>query len=733
MKQRIGVYVCHCGGNISDYVDVKEVVKQAKLDGEVVLAKDLMFTCSDSGQNEMIEDIKENKLDAMIVASCSPKLHLHTFRNVAIRAGLNPYNYVQVNIREQCSWAHSDKKKEATVKGIGLVHAGIKRVANSEALEKIKVDVRKSVIILGAGIAGMQSAIALAKMGNEVFLVEKEFFIGGRVAQAGELFISKQNGKKVIADLYEKLKSFNNITLFTGAELVKQTGSLGNFDVKIKIRPRYITKESLNQDFSQVIKDCPVTIPCGFDYGLTKKKAVYTKYNGAIPNIPVVDKEAIQKETAFLQKYSHFINLEQKEEFIDLKAGAILVATGFDSYEPFKDEYGCENNSNVIALPKFKRLLEQSDDKLIYNHRPIKSVAYIYCVGSRQTNGTNRYCSRFCCTAAIHSSLQLHEKFAGIQAYHLYRDIRTYGKQELLYEDSCKSGDIYIKFDENEPPIVKNCKTGTVITVTDQITNGEELSLEADLVVLVTGMVARKDSTDIANELKIPIGNDRFFNEIHPKLRPVETVINGIFIGGACQSPKSISSSVQSSMSAASKINALLKKGAIELEPIIAKIDQNACVWCGKCADVCEFDSIQKITQEAKEVAQVNESTCKGCGVCAPVCPEDAIQITNFTDCEIMGMIDGFLTEIVTTESDSKNEVEQDAKQPTLMKEFPKQWYGILESIKEEAKTIPQISNETGIKSDLVTYEVMTMNKYGIIHPDGLDDMDEYFLYKSNV
>jgi len=732
MKQRIGVYVCHCGGNISDYVDVKEVVKQAKLEGEVVLAKDLMFTCSDSGQNEMIEDIKENNLDAMIVASCSPKLHLHTFRNVAIRAGLNPYNYVQVNIREQCSWAHSDKKKEATIKGIGLVHAGVKRVLHSEALEKIKVDVRKSVIILGAGIAGMQSAIALAKMGNEVFIIEKDFFIGGRVAQAGELFISGQNGKKVIADLYEKLKSFSNITLFTGAELEKQTGSLGNFEVKIKIRPRYITKESQNEDFSQVIKDCPVTIPCGFDYGLTKKKAVYTKYDGAIPDIPVVDKKAIESEAAFLQKYSHYIDLEQKDEFIDLKAGAILVATGFDPYTPHEDEFGCENNPNVITLPKFKRLLEQSEDKLIYNHRPIKTVAYIYCVGSRQTNGTNRYCSRFCCTAAIHSSLQLHHKFGDVQAYHLYRDIRTYGKQEMLYEDSCKMGDIYIKYGEEEPPIVKGCRTGTIITVKDQITNGEELNLEADLVVLVTGMVAREDSKDIASELKIPIGNDRFFNEIHPKLRPVETVINGIFIGGTCQSPKSISSSVQSSMSAASKINALLKKGAIELEPIVAKIDQDACVWCGKCAEVCEFDSIQKITKGAKEVAEVNESTCKGCGVCAPVCPEDAIQITNFTDNEIIGMIDGFLTEIVSDDSE-KEEVVTDVKQPTLMKEFPIEWYSILEKIKEEAKTIPQISEELGMDKEKVMYDVMTMNKYGILFPEGLDDMDEYFLYKSKV
>lgn len=731
MKQRIGVYVCHCGGNISDYVDVKQVVEQSKLDGEVVLAKDLMFTCSDSGQNEMIDDIKENNLDAIVVASCSPKLHLHTFRNVAIRAGLNPYNYVQVNIREQCSWAHSDKKAEATVKGIGLVHAGVKRVANSQALEKIKVDVQKSVVVLGAGISGMQAAISLAKMGNQVFLVEKDYFIGGRVAQAGEIFISHQNGKDIITKLYNEIKKYKNITLFTGATLNKQTGSLGNFDVEIKIKPRYIKKEHWHDDFTQVMRDCPVTIPCGFDYGLTKKKAVFTKYEGAIPNVPVVDKKAIKNEKAFLKKYSHIIDIDQKPEYINLKAGAILVATGFDPYTPHHEEYGWGDDPSVITLPKFKRLLEQSKDRLVYKHRPIHRIAFIYCVGSRQTNGTNRYCSRFCCTATIHTSVQLHKKFDNMKAYHLYRDIRTYGKQEVIYEESCRLGDIYLQYDEDEPPVVKNCKSGTVVSVRDKLTNNEQLELEVDLVVLVTGMVAREDRHSIADKLKIPLGSDRFFNEIHPKLRPVETVINGVFIGGTCQGPKSISSSVQSALSAAAKINALLKKGAIELEPIVAKVDRSACVWCDKCTEVCEFDAILKVEFNGKEVAEINESVCKGCGVCAPVCPENAIEITNFTDKEIEGMIDGFMAKIETDENAAADKPEEEAKAPTIMKEFPPQWYKILESIAEEPKSIPQIVAEVKMPDEKVTWDVMTMNKYGILEPAGLDDMDEYYLYKA--
>ena len=658
MKERIGLYICHCGGNISDYVDVEEISKLAETEEGIVISKDVMFACADSNQKEMINDIKEKKLDAIVVASCSPKLHLHTFRNVAERAGINAYNYVQVNIREQCSWPHSDNPKEATAKAIGLIRAGIKRVAQSEALDKIEIDAKKAALVLGAGVSGMSAAINLAGLGNEVFLIEKESVVGGRVSDAGQLFMTEQNGKQLVEKLYNKVKSFSNITLFTNSTIEKVTGSLGNFNVEIKI------------------------------------------------------------------------NSKPEQESLHLNVGSILAATGFDSYQPKENEYGYKTFENVITLPDFKKLLDQSSDKLIINNRQIKQITFVYCVGNRQTKGENKYCSRFCCTSAIHTSLKVKERFKDTKMIHLYRDIRTYGKQEILYEKSSKQGDLYIRFDEKDPPLIEMQGDKLTVKVKDHLTSKKEFELETDLVVLVTGMVARVDSQQTSEKLKIPIGNDKFFNEIHPKLKPVETVIKGVFIGGACQGPKNISESVQSSLSAVAKIHALLKSGKIALEPIIARLEADKCEWCGKCAEVCEYDAIKPLTINNKTIAEINKASCVGCGICAPVCPTDAINLVQFTNCEIEAMIDGFMEKIEFKETENvieKNVAEADQ---ISMKEYPQIWKEITSSITKDKKTIPQICEELKQDSSLVTYHLMTMNKYNIIMADGMDEDEAYYYYK---
>lgn len=731
MKKRIGVYICHCGGNISDHVDVEEVARQANMEGEVVIAKDVMFACADSNQKEMVKDIKENNIDAIVVASCSPKLHLYTFRNVAIRAGLNPYNYVQVNLREQCAWAHSDKPKEATMTGIGLVKAGIKRVAQSQELENIEIKAYKVALIIGAGVAGMRAAIALAKVGIEVFLIEKDFFVGGRIAQNDEVFRSNQKGKEIISILYDEIKKSNKITLFTGATVDKVSGSVGNFSVNIKIKPRY-TKKCDIQRLNQAMSECKTTVPNDFDFGLYNRKAIYKNYPDALPDIPVIDKDLIINETGILKKYSDCIDLEQQNEIIPINAGAILVTTGFKSYQPKQDEFGYKSIKNVITLPEFKRVIENNDNKLVFNKQEIKNIAFIYCVGSRQKDGPNKYCSRICCTAAIHSSLQLHKKYENIHAFHLYRDIRTYGKHEILYEESSKKGDIYLKFDENEPPTVDQKGNKILVKIKDKLTKSKELELDADLVVLVTGMEPREDSHDLASKLNIPIGNDKFFNEIHPKLRPVETVINGVYIGGTCQAPRTITESIQSSMAAATKIHALIKDEKIIREPIVAKINADTCEWCGECEKVCDYDAINKVEKEGKSIAVVNEGACSGCGACTPVCPSDAIEVTNYTNDQIFGMIDGFTNEFNVDETKTDEDTDSsNVKSTILMKEFPDTWEEILKSIKESPKTIPQLSKETDIEISKVTYDVMTMNKYHIIEASGMDDMDEYYFYKN--
>lgn len=733
MKERIGIYICHCGGNISDYVDVEEIGKMLNEEDGVVISKDVMFACADSNQKQMVQDIVDNKLDAIVVASCSPKLHLHTFKNVAERAGLNPTNYVQVNIREQCSWPHSDQPREASVKAMGLIRAGMNRVSHSESLDNIEITVKKSVLVVGAGIAGMKAAIDLARLGNEVYLIEKDYFVGGHIAQSDNLFMSGQKGKEIVSNLYKEVKSFKNITVFTGVEVEKVTGSVGNFAIDIKIKPRFIKQKADFELVKQAMEECNTYVEDEFNLGFAKRKAIYKNYPEALPDLPVVVADALKEDKDLLEKYSKCFDLNQKDELLSLTAGGILIATGYDSYQPIEGEYGYKTVPNVITLPEFNRMIELNPKELTHNGNKVKKVAFIYCVGNRQTKGDNKYCSRQCCSAAINTSIQIKEKYEDITAFHLFRDIRTYGKQEMLYEKSSKQGDIYIRFDEKEPPKVELQGKKAWVKVKDYLTAKKELELEADLVVLVTGMVSRVDSKHISEKFKIPIGTDKFFNEIHPKLKPVETVIRGVFIGGSCQGPKNVTESVQSSLSAAAKINAMLKSGTISLDPIIARVDNTLCTWCGKCAEVCEYDAVKEVEFEGKQVALVNKSVCTGCGICAPICPYNAIEIAQYTDLEIESMIDGFMQTIVFNVNAAEEEKAEE-KEVLTMKEFPQLWKNIFKSIEENKKTIPQIADELNVDKDIVTYHMMTMNKYSIIVADGMDAKEEYYYYtKKNL
>lgn len=682
MKKRIGVYICHCGGNISDYVDVEELGKMFYEEENVIISKDVMFACADSNQKDMVNDIQGNQLDAIVVASCSPKLHLHTFKGVASRAGLNPMNYVQVNIREQCSWPHSDRPREATVKAAGLIRAGINRVAYSESLDNIEVPVKNAALVIGAGISGMKAAIDLANLGNEVYLIEKAFHVGGQIAEMDKVFMTNQSGKEIVSRLYNEIRSRENITLFTNATLEKVSGSLGNFNVEIKVRPYE--------------KDKP------------KSGSVSNKFNPL--NVTS-------------------LTLNEKEDRLAFLVGSILVTTGFDHYKPKEGEFGYNTLPNVVTLPDFKKMIDDNSGKLVYKGKEINSVGYIYCVGSRQFKGENQYCSRQCCTAAVHSSLQLKEKFSNIKTYHFYRDIRTYGKQEILYEQSCKQGDLYLKYEEKEIPKVSIDGKETIVKVVDYLTAKKEIEVPVDLVVLVTGMVPREDSVKISEILKIPIGSDKFFNEIHPKLKPVDTVIKGVYIAGTCQGPKNITESVQSSLAAAAKMNAFLQSGTISIDPIIARVDVNACTWCGKCADVCDYTAIKEVEDESgKHLAFVNKAVCTGCGICAPVCPENAIEVAQYTDNEIESMIDGFMQSVDIKERERVEEISEN--DVTTMKEYPQVWKDILNGIVDEKNTIPQIAENSGISADLVTYHLMTMNKYSIVLPAGTDEEQQYYYYK---
>ncbi|MCX6371713.1 MAG: FAD-dependent oxidoreductase [Actinobacteria bacterium] len=571
--RKIGVYVCQCGGNIGDYVDVDKVVEQIKGDDDVVVARSAMFTCSDATQQEIVQDAQEQGLDALVVASCSPKLHTVTFRDVAKRAGMNPFQYTQVNVREQCSWTHTDDHTGATEKAVRLVRAGINRTRLTEALEPIVVETTPRSLVVGGGVAGLRAALGLAEIGLGVFLVEKEPQLGGRVAGFAEMYPNERKGVELIATLEEKVRAHPAITVYTNAELMAKSGSFGNNQVTIAIHGEQL-------------------------------------------------------------------------ETVQVDVGSIIVATGADTYEPAAGEFGY-GLEGVVTLPEFKKMVDEAAGALEYNGRPVKTIAYIYCVGSRQdesVEGAHTYCSRYCCTAAVHAALKAAEKgSAGLRQYHLYRDIRTYGKYELLWNESREKRSLYLRMPDDEPPVVEKLSSGGLrVTTKDLLTDGEEVAIPADLVVLVTGMVPAENG-ELVSVLKLPVGNDGFFNEIHPKLRPVETIVDGVTICGSCQSPKNSAEAVASGLAAVTHSGAMLKRGYAELDPMVAIVDTDACTWCGKCLEACPYDAIEQVELDGKQVAQVIRTACKGCGGCVPVCPVDATDLLGYTDAQIRAMIDGMM------------------------------------------------------------------------------------------
>ena len=737
-KKKIGVYICHCGGNISDYVDVEKVKNAVKDHPGVELVKITMFTCSDASQVSMVEDIKEKGLDAMVVASCSPKLHLSTFRDVAKRGGLSPYNYIQVNIREQASWAHSDKPVEATEKAIHLVIAGIEKARRFTDLKPIEIEAVNTCVVIGAGISGMRSAIELADMGTQVFLIEKDNFVGGRVAQWGKIFQGDKRGDQIAGQLFEEVKKRKNINLFTGAQIISLKGNVGNFELSVKITPRYVTGKLTSEEFFTVQKECPKEIPDEFNFSLTSRKAIYKRNGQSWPDIPAIDMNTCEKCDICAKVGEEKIDLEQKPETLTLNTGAILVNTGFDPYEPEKGEFGYGNVPEVITLQQLMRLIELNhDQQLTYDGKQIKHIAFIYCVGSRKADGVHTYCSRFCCTGAIHAALLLQEKYQNIRTFHLHKGIRTYGKQEILYDEASRNGNLFLQFDEDNPPLVETSNGKINIKITDILTENKELELNPDLVVLVTGMDAREDKA-LQNILKIPQGSDRFFNEVHMKLRPVETVMDGIFIAGASQGPKNITETMFSTLAASAKANALISKGTITLEPNLAVIDEDKCTWCEKCDEICTYGAIQQVEKDGKTVAEIINASCKGCGACLPVCPEDAIELLGYTNSEIEAMIDAIAAEIEVSEKDSETKIstekETEVEDDWLVKveKLDENGKRILEALESKQKSIPEIVEETKIPAPEVTYRLMSLRKYGYVKDTNEINEDEYYEYALN-
>lgn len=651
---RIGVYVCHCGLNIAGSVDCGAVAEYARDLPDVVLESENKYTCSDPGQEIIKQDIIEHKLNRVVVASCTPRLHEPTFRKTCEEAGLNPYLFEMANIRDHCSWVHLYDKKNATEKAKDLVKSAVARARLLKPQTEMVVPITPKALVIGGGVAGIQAALDLADQNYQVYLVEKEPSIGGKMAQIDKTFPTMDCSICILAPKMSEAGNHPNITLLSNSEVQEVSGYVGNFKIKVLKKARYVDEKECTA-CGDCVDVCPVTRPNEFDVGLATRKAIYTPFAQAVPSAYIINMDdclgdvpvACGKCKEKCDKGA--IDFDMQDEVIELDIGTIIVSTGVDVYDPTEmTEYGYRKFENVITSMEFERLINAggpSEGNLI---RPgdkeiPKTVAFIQCVGSRSEKRGNPYCSNVCCMNTIKDSLLIKEHWPDTKIKIFYLDIRAYGKGfEDLYKRSKKSGVMYIRGLPAE--IKENPKTKDLIIVSENTSTGQVQEHEVNMVILSIGIIPARDSDVIQRLFTLSKTSDGFFMESHPKLKPVDAPTQGVFFAGCAEGPKDIKDSVTQASAAASRAGILMKAGDIKVEAITAKVDEEICNSCGLCARVCPYNAIE-VDAKKKIPAHVIEAACAGCGTCGAECRFDAISMNHFTDEQIIAQIDALTEE----------------------------------------------------------------------------------------
>ncbi|MEK6264576.1 MAG: CoB--CoM heterodisulfide reductase iron-sulfur subunit A family protein [Clostridium sp.] len=656
--QRIGVFVCWCGSNIAATVDIDKVIKEAEKMPGVVHAKDYQYMCSEVGQNLIKDAIKEQKLDRVVVASCSPRMHEATFRNAADEAGMNPYLLEVANIREHCSWIHKTKE-EGTPKAISLVRAAVAKVALNTGLISGEIDVTHRTLVIGGGIAGLQAAIDIADAGFEVDIVEKSPSIGGKMAQIDKTFPTLDCAACILTPKMVEAASHPNITLYTYSEVESVSGYVGNFEAIIKQKARSVNLEKCT-GCGVCTEKCPSKkAKSEFNEGLTNRKAIYSPFAQAVPNVPVIDREECIKfktgKCGICEKVcpSGAVEFSQEDTSITKKYGAIVVATGYDIIKLDKfGEYQYGNHPDVITSLEFERLTNAAGPtagKILCpsDHRAPKKVVFIQCVGSRDKSSRGKtYCSKICCMYTAKHAMLLKDHYPDMEAYVFYIDVRTAGKnfEEFQRRAVEEYGVHYIKgmvgkiFPDGEKLQVHGVDTLT----------GDTIVIDADMVVLAAATKAQDDASIIKRTLSISTDTNNFFTEAHAKLRPVETHSAGIYLAGACQGAKDIPETVAQASAAAAKAIGLISKTKLVASPCVSEVDESICSGCLACIKICPYDAITSNAIEVKEngktitkiVANVNEALCQGCGGCTVACRPGAIDLKGFSNRQILAEVD---------------------------------------------------------------------------------------------
>jgi heterodisulfide reductase subunit A len=648
MAEKIGVYVCHCGTNIAQTVDCKRVVDYASALPNVTVAREYQYMCSDPGQELIKKDIKELGLTRVVVASCSPLMHEPTFRRAVEEAGLNQFLFQMANIREQCSWI-SENKEMATERAKSIVGAAVKRVEFQEPLDVKKVPVNPNVLIVGGGITGIEAALQIADSGKKVYLVEKEPTIGGYMARFDKTFPTLDCAACILTPKMVSVGQHPNIELLSYSDVTGFSGYVGNFTARIRRRAKYVEEEECS-GCGLCTEKCPVSVPSEFDCGLGKRKAIYRPFPQAVPNVPVIDKDHCLYFTKGVCKVCQkfcprgAINFEQKETYTDLQVGTAILATGFDLFDASKvKQYGYGRLPNVITSLEFERFSHASGPTggkiLLKNGQMPTSIAILHCIGSRDTN-FNEYCSRVCCMYSMKIAHLAHEK-TGARVYEFYIDIRAFGKgYEEFYKRILEEETTFIRGKAAEVTDVPQtpAEKGKLVVVAEDTLLGIVRRVPVDMVVLSVGFEPRKDTIETARIFSISRSQDGFFLERHPKLAPVSTASDGIFIAGACQGPKDIPDSVAQGAAAAANALSLIDRKEVTLEPTVAFIDEKSCSGCKICLGLCAYNAIT--FDETKKVSKVNDALCKGCGVCVAACPSGAIEQRNFTDNQLLAEVE---------------------------------------------------------------------------------------------
>ena len=651
MKPRIGVYICHCGSNIAGTVDCEAVTRFAQGLNSVVIARDYKFMCSEPGQNLIKDDIRDFGLNRVVVASCSPTMHEPTFRRACQEAGLNPYLFEMANIRDQCSWVTEDKQ-QATEKARALVSAAVSRVYYHQPLESREVPVNPDVMVVGGGIAGIQAALKIADSEHRVYLVERSPSIGGHMAQLDKTFPTLDCSACILTPKMTTAGSHPYIELMTYSEVEEVSGFVGNFKAKIKKKARYVDADRCTGCGVCQAK-CPYKVPNEFEVGLGNRKAIYTPFPQAVPNIPVIDTEHcayfLKGKCRACEKFceAEAINFEQEDEFVEIEVGSIIVTTGFKVFDPTPlYQYGYGRLDNVITSLEFERMINSAGptegELMLKDGSTPERVAIIHCVGSRDIK-YHEYCSRVCCMYSMKFA-HLIKEHTEAEVYEFYIDIRSFGKGfEEFYNRVLNEGTTFIRGRPAEITDVAETpeEEGKLIIQFEDTLLGRQRRLAVDMAILSCALEPQSDVEAVARLFNISRSADGFFLERHPKLDPVATMTDGIFIAGCAQGPKDIPDTVAQASAAAAEAMAMISRGRVEIESATAIIDERICSGCRACERVCPFSAIS--FDEEKAVCRVNEALCKGCGACVGGCPSDAVSLKHFTNEQIVAQMEGLL------------------------------------------------------------------------------------------